>query len=204
MIWRLNKIQYPVYNLGPGKRIGIWVQGCSIRCDGCINRSTWDIGGGKKIDMLSFINFIEKLGGMYDGITISGGEPFDQYPQLMAFCNMIRKRTPLNILCYSGYTLAELGEKFPDKAFCSCINFLVDGCYEKNKVSAHHLKGSGNQEFYAFENGTARETLFENDCNKWSLQSSGETIYMAGVPMQDEMNTIAKNLLEQNIAVELE
>ena len=34
MNWQLNKIQYPLYNLGVGKRIGIWVKGCTLACDG--------------------------------------------------------------------------------------------------------------------------------------------------------------------------
>jgi anaerobic ribonucleoside-triphosphate reductase activating protein len=28
----VNRIQLPVQNLGPGRRIGVWLQGCGRRC----------------------------------------------------------------------------------------------------------------------------------------------------------------------------
>ena len=42
----ISRIHYPVTTLGPGKRIGIWMQGCSIRCPGCISADTWAPGRG--------------------------------------------------------------------------------------------------------------------------------------------------------------
>ena len=35
----IDRIHYPVYTLGPGKRIGIWFSGCSKKCYGCISPS---------------------------------------------------------------------------------------------------------------------------------------------------------------------
>lgn len=58
MNWQLNKIQYPVYNLGEGKRIGIWVQGCSIECKGCINKTLWNNNGGKGISVVDLFNWV--------------------------------------------------------------------------------------------------------------------------------------------------
>jgi anaerobic ribonucleoside-triphosphate reductase activating protein len=37
----LSPIHYPVRSLGPGAQAGIWFQGCSIRCRGCISSDTW-------------------------------------------------------------------------------------------------------------------------------------------------------------------
>ena len=37
----LSRLHFPVTTLGPGRRIGIWFQGCSIRCPGCISADTW-------------------------------------------------------------------------------------------------------------------------------------------------------------------
>jgi anaerobic ribonucleoside-triphosphate reductase activating protein len=42
----LNKAHFPVTVLGPGRRIGLWLQGCSIRCAGCVSRDTWEAGAG--------------------------------------------------------------------------------------------------------------------------------------------------------------
>jgi hypothetical protein len=84
----------------------------------------WKIGDCFTPLMLDIIYFIQEIQHNYEGITISGGEPFDQYPQLMAFASMIKRVTKLNILCYSGYYLKELEEKFSDKAFYQCLDFL--------------------------------------------------------------------------------
>ena len=37
----LNRVHFPVTALGPGRRVGIWLQGCSIRCPGCMSLDTW-------------------------------------------------------------------------------------------------------------------------------------------------------------------
>ena len=37
----LNKAHYPVTTLGPGRRIGLWLQGCTLACPGCVSRDTW-------------------------------------------------------------------------------------------------------------------------------------------------------------------
>ena len=34
---RIGRILYPIKALGPGTRIGIWVQGCPRECPGCAN-----------------------------------------------------------------------------------------------------------------------------------------------------------------------
>ena len=40
----LSRVHFPVTTLGPGRRLGIWFQGCSIRCPGCISADTWGPG----------------------------------------------------------------------------------------------------------------------------------------------------------------
>jgi anaerobic ribonucleoside-triphosphate reductase activating protein len=43
-----------------------------------------------------------------DGITISGGEPFEQPEALIALLSALRKRTSIDILVYSGYPIESL------------------------------------------------------------------------------------------------
>ncbi len=203
MNWHLNKLQYPVYNLGPGKRIGIWVQGCSIHCKGCINKSTWSNKSGKKIPILEIYNLIDALCRDYDGITITGGEPFDQYPQLMAFALLIKKKTKLNVLCYTGYYLDELDQKFPDKAFYSGIDFLIDGRYEKDLISINSMKGSENQCIYEFIDKRAIKTNINNIRKTWSISCEQDTIYMAGIPQKNEIAELTENMKLKGIHLEL-
>ena len=203
MIWNLNKIQYPVYNLGPGKRIGIWVQGCSIRCKGCINKSIWSQKQGKKTHIINIYTIVDMIFRDYDGITITGGEPFDQYPQLMAFAYLLKRKTSLNILCYTGYYLDELEQKFPDKAFFNCIDFLIDGRYEKQNSSSTSLKGSENQNVYKFLNNKPIKTTLNNVDKTWSLKYENDTVYMAGIPAQNEMESVVSKLASTGINIRI-
>jgi anaerobic ribonucleoside-triphosphate reductase activating protein len=199
MIWHLNKIQYPVYNLGPGKRLGIWVQGCSIHCKGCINKSTWNKKNGKKLPVINVYEIVNQLCQDYDGITITGGEPFDQYPQLMAFATMLKRKTNLNILCYTGFNLEELETKFPDKVFYKCIDFLIDGRFEKDNPSSNSIKGSENQAIYSFADGYPVKTDLRNIAKTWSIKCENEMVYMAGIPGDEEMDKMIKNLYESGL-----
>jgi anaerobic ribonucleoside-triphosphate reductase activating protein len=203
MILQLNKIQYPIYNLGPGKRFGIWVQGCSIHCKGCINKSTWAKKQGRKMHILDIYNLIELICKDYDGITITGGEPFDQYPELMTFAYLVKKRTKLNILCYTGYYLHELEQKYPDKAFYNCIDLLIDGRYEKERSSSNSLKGSDNQAIYKFVDKKDVKTNMVSTKKRWSVNAEEDTIYMAGIPADNEMLSLTDNLKTVGIHLKL-
>ena len=73
----LSRLHFPVTALGPGRRIGLWVQGCSIRCAGCISLDTWAPGKGSTT-VAAVAEVIMRWIDEADGLTISGGEPLDQ------------------------------------------------------------------------------------------------------------------------------
>jgi anaerobic ribonucleoside-triphosphate reductase activating protein len=194
MNWRLNKIQYPVYNLGPGKRVGIWVQGCDLGCNGCLNQTLWGTHGGRRIDVLEIFNWLISLDGEFDGITVSGGEPFQQYEALIAFLHLVRTRTRHDVYCFTGYYLDELNKLFPDKLFCRYIDLLVDGRYVAELHEDSNLKGSSNQTIYKFINGTPH-IVEEPSPIQWSLKVSEDNrIYMAGIPKQRDLEKICSEL----------
>ncbi|RTR34178.1 pyruvate formate lyase 1-activating protein [Shewanella atlantica] len=63
---------------GPGIRFITFMQGCLMRCQYCHNRDTWDLHGGREIEVdelmtqiISYRPFLEASGG---GVTASGGE----------------------------------------------------------------------------------------------------------------------------------
>jgi len=195
MNWQLNKIQYPVYNLGEGKRIGIWVQGCTLACDGCINEMIWSKKKGKAVAIYELYQYIDSISENFDGITISGGEPFQQYEQLIAFSYLIKTRTKLNIHCFTGYEIKELEDLFPDKLFLQYIDSLVDGRYVKERHSNNNLVGSSNQKTYRIKNGKAKLSTRQKGSNKWSLSVTKDgTIYMAGIPKEKEIEMIENHL----------
>lgn len=202
MYWRLNRLQYPVYNLGPGKRLAVWVQGCSLGCAGCINPELWPAAGGKNIQpeqlAIGLLPAVHQL----NGITITGGEPFEQYEPLIAFCTLIKQKINTNILVFSGYTLHELMEAHPDKLFLQCIDYLVDGRYIEGHSEKYTLKGSPNQKIYTFENGKIMEIKTLTNSKKWSFAANCEkTIFMAGIPGEGEMQKIKEELGKTGINI---
>jgi anaerobic ribonucleoside-triphosphate reductase activating protein len=200
MNWRLNKIQFPIYNLGNGKRIGIWVQGCNLGCKGCVNQTLWSKQGGKSIPIIDLFNWILSIQNQYDGITISGGEPFQQYEQLISFLHMVKTKTKLDIHCFSGYYLNELYELFPDKLFLKYIDTLVDGRFIEEQQDDSNTKGSSNQNIYKFENSIPVDYNQIEVSNKWSIKiGTDNQIYMAGIPRKNELNILCENLAEVGI-----
>ena len=112
----LSRIHYPVTQLGPGRRVGIWLQGCSIRCAGCISMDTWAQGRGVTT-VEEVLTAITPWAAEAQGFTVSGGEPFQQPDALAELLRGIvawRSGRPasgpdaVDILVYTGYTLSRL------------------------------------------------------------------------------------------------
>lgn len=200
MNWRLNKIQHPIYNLGPGRRIGIWVQGCTLACAGCVNQTLWSAEGGASVAVADVFNWLVSRADEFDGVTISGGEPFEQYEPLIAFLHLVKQKTALDVYCFSGFYLEELNERFPDRLFYRYLDYLVDGRYVAGRHENRNAKGSSNQTLYRFADGVARLQAEDFSVNQWSLRvGENETIYMAGIPKKSDLNLISRQLAKVGI-----
>ena len=94
---------------GPGIRLTVFTQGCSHNCPGCHNPQTHDYRGGMEMDIEEIVKMV-KANPMLDGITLSGGEPFDQ---AIACANLARriKELGLSVVVYSGYKYEYLLQK---------------------------------------------------------------------------------------------
>ena len=104
----LNKAHYPVTTLGPGRRIGLWLQGCGLACPGCIAQDIWTFTADQALPLPVLLAWCQEVAqhGL-DGITISGGEPFAQPEALLALLQALhdwRDNAGLNfdLLGYSG------------------------------------------------------------------------------------------------------
>ena len=120
-------------NNGEGIRKVIFAQGCKHHCKGCFNPSTHDFNGGYECDTDKIIERINN-DYMIDGVTFSGGDPFEQAE---AFAEIAKNINPeLNIWCYTGYTLQEIIDKANEKPewvdLLTHIDVLVDGKFEED------------------------------------------------------------------------
>lgn len=139
MVLRTNFIVESSKVQGPGNRFTVWVQGCSIHCKGCRNTDTWDSKAGTETDIDTLVSRILKAN--VDGVTISGGEPLDQFEAVL---ELTQKVFPyLNVFLCSGYSYEHIVKNF--RAIFDSVDLLCSGPFENDKVCESQWKGSSNQ-----------------------------------------------------------
>lgn len=133
-------------NNGEGIRKVIFAQGCKHHCKGCFNPDTHDFNGGYDCDTEKIIERINN-DYMIDGVTFSGGDPFEQAEAFAHIAKNINK--DLTIWCYTGYTLQQIIDNIDRpgwKELITNIDVLVDGKFEEDKKDRNlKYKGSSNQ-----------------------------------------------------------
>lgn len=138
----LSRLHFPVSALGPGRRIGIWFQGCSIRCPGCISADTW-AATKPSSTVHDVLAAIRPWLATADGITISGGEPFDQTVALEVLLRCLRAESAGDILVFSGYPLEALHAHL--SRMRGLIDAIVSDPFERTATQSLRLRGSDNQ-----------------------------------------------------------
>ena len=97
---------------GDGMRCVIFFSGCSHNCKGCHNEhlKSGEFYEPKTVDELC-VKISNQIG-IIDGVTLSGGEPFDQNIELLD--KLVGRITSmgLNVWIYTGYTVEQLVYKF--------------------------------------------------------------------------------------------
>ena len=132
---------------GNGFGVTLFVQGCSHHCPGCHNPTTWDFDGGYLFDENVLARFCNAMSDEnIHRLTISGGEPFDQYCAVLSICKMVRSLWPdKQIWIYTGYTFEQLQERDTEEIFNYC-DVIVDGEYQQDKRDLSlAFRGSSNQ-----------------------------------------------------------
>ena len=183
------RIAYWVENTfseGPGKRFAVWFQGCSIKCDGCITKELWDFNGGKKMNISELL---EKIRNSYEknrieGVSILGGEPFDQRKPLSELVMGI-KELGLSIIVFTGYIYEELKSKndFYINNVLNTIDVIVDGPYIKELYTENlYLRGSSNQRIVMLSSRYS-EADFKRK-NSFDLKYKNGKLLIVGFPFR--------------------
>jgi anaerobic ribonucleoside-triphosphate reductase activating protein len=148
---------------GPGLRSALWVQGCSVHCPGCFNPQLWaEIGGRLENTAELADSFVtDALSAGVEGITLLGGEPFDQAAALASIAEAFRA-AGLTVMTFSGYPLELLTEwalERPDIArLLAATDLLIDGPYLRDRPDAiRPWLGSTNQGIRALTPAYAAE-----------------------------------------------
>jgi anaerobic ribonucleoside-triphosphate reductase activating protein len=128
----------------------VWVQGCTLSCPGCFNPHTHPqkLGQSISVDLLAgrILQHAPKL----EGITISGGEPFQQTKPLTQILQIVRAKSSLSVIVFSGYTWEELQNRPGAAQLIACCDVLIAGRYQQTHRLAIGLSGSSNKTMHFF------------------------------------------------------
>jgi len=202
---QLSRVHFPVTTLGPGQRLGIWFQGCSIRCSGCISADTW--GPGRTVvDVASLLEQVAPWLDQADGVTISGGEPFDQFDALLQMLVGLRQRTAADILVYSGHPLETL-QPMLDQAR-DLIDAVISDPYIEQADQSLALRGSDNQRLTLLTAlGRSRLASLERASTPADkaldlMFDATGTVWMAGIPRRGDLLRLRELLRAQGHQVQ--
>lgn len=180
---------------GPGSRFVIWVQGCPLHCSGCINQRFLPyeprrlLSTGELFDLIVSTKDIE-------GVTYTGGEPFEQSAALADLSGLVRA-AGLTIMCYSGYTLAELEDLEGDgaRALLSQLDILVDGRYVERLARPLVWRGSSNQKVH-FVSQAYRQlaATVDRECIEIEVEADDNGLTFTGNLDGEILSRIAENL----------
>jgi anaerobic ribonucleoside-triphosphate reductase activating protein len=193
----INKAHFPVTVLGPGRRIAIWLQGCSIACKGCVSQDTWARDPGRDMNVAQLLAWCRQTSaGVFDGVTISGGEPFDQPQALAALLDGLTQwraqgGPDFDILCYSGYPLASLQKKHA--SLLEKLDALIPEPYVEKLPLTHAWRGSANQPLALLsERGRSRyavhvESSAQVPTKTLQTMVDGDRVWYVGIPGRGDM-----------------
>lgn len=182
----LARMYYPVKVLGPGSRVGIWMNGCEQGCIGCISPELQTYDRSKEVSIDEIMHMLKQIESPIDGFTISGGEPFYKPEALNALVQTLASICD-DILIFSGYTIKELkaqGKESIDSVLNTCAA-LIDGPYVKELNDNSGLRGSSNQRCWVFKYPD-KYTGIEIAERKLQNIVYGESVLTIGIP-QGEM-----------------
>lgn len=131
---------------GPGERFVIWVQGCTLGCPGCWNRTMLSPRPKQLIARETLLQQILETDSL-QGITLLGGEPLQQLNNVLWLLQQV-KSTGLDTMIFTGYEWQEILSD--EKAnILPVTDILITGRYIKALRNIHlQWRGSSNQSIH--------------------------------------------------------
>lgn len=134
-----------------------------------------------------------------DGITVSGGEPFDQREALFELLARLRALTAADILVFTGYPWSTISEALA--SLPSLIDAIITGPFDIDEKQTLALRGSDNQELHFITAlGRARFESFdrpidESDRTFDVMFDENGDVWLAGIPARGDFRRL-RNILE--------
>ena len=203
-IVQISRLHFPVTTLGYGRRIGIWTQGCSIRCPGCVSRDTWERRSELGVPVSEIIRSLRPWLSVADGVTLSGGEPFDQAVGIRELLLQLRSEFDGDILAFSGYSRADLDSRHPD--IVQMLDVVITEPFAQGAKQTLALRGSDNQRVFLLTELARRRYPEGIDHLPWGEKRGLDVVvhedgvWMAGIPRQEDMARLREQLAMRGFA----
>lgn len=127
---------------GPGIRSVLFLQGCSRKCQGCHNPKLQDSNGGYQISIVDLVQYVT-TNCRNKKLTVSGGEPLEQLPELDALLRQLQK-TEFDVCLYTSCEVDDVPSTVKEK-----LHYLKTGSFQRKLVyPPKPFVGSNNQAFY--------------------------------------------------------
>ncbi|WP_410597390.1 4Fe-4S cluster-binding domain-containing protein [Amycolatopsis sp. lyj-23] len=206
---RINRLHHPLTVLGHGVRAGIWLQGCTIGCAGCASRDTWDPAAGEDVEPAAVVRWLDSLDGPLDGVTVSGGEPFQQplgLAALLAELDRWRRGRdrPADLLVFSGYSHARLAARPECADALGRCDAVVAGPYVERRNRGTELRGSDNQEIVPLTPLGAERYGGSAAAPAPAMQLSADAgaVRLIGIPRRGDLDRLRAGLAARGITAE--
>lgn len=186
-------MHFPVTTLGPGRRLGIWFQGCSIRCSGCISADTWAFKS-PDITVDELCGSLTQWVGSASGVTISGGEPFDQAQGLVELVKRLKSMFKGDLLIFTGYSYEQISPQLD--LLPGLVDAVISDPFRQDDAQTKALRGSDNQRLHLLTSlGHERLSCYErprsgkDDALDLMFDSEGSA-WIAGIPRRGDMHRL--------------
>lgn len=202
---RVADVQARSLAAGPGLRTVVWVAGCHRRCPGCLKPEWFDFAAGR---LIAAEHLVEMLGADKEtnGVTFSGGEPFEQAPALARIARLVRA-TGRNVLVYTGYRYEFLRDSGTEahRHLLAVTDILIEGEYRADLGGAGAWRGSINQRVLVLSSEGSRvleaEAANGTPRNDVQVVIDGVGLRVTGCPAPGFMRRFTEQLASRGVVL---
>lgn len=197
---QIARVLHPVTALGPGRRVGVWVQGCTLACPGCASTDTWDGTAGTTVsvtDLAALVAHLFAADPSLTGLTITGGEPLQQATELATLLVALRAEwltagAEIDVLLFTGYAARTARVLAPQ--LLGLADVVVSGPYRAHHGHGGGILGSSNQEVVVRTTLGHRRMSHLSEAQPLQVTISGSDITMIGLPRPGDLDRLRTEL----------
>jgi anaerobic ribonucleoside-triphosphate reductase activating protein len=197
----VSRIHFPVTTLGFGRRVGLWLQGCSIRCPGCLSKDTWEVTSAHRVPKDEVLRQLRQWLPEADGLTVSGGEPLDQPDALRWLLEAVRRDFSGDLLVYSGYSWEHIVSQTP--WIQSVADVVISDPYRPEFGNQRVWRGSDNQHARLLSRLGVERYGGDLDDQVWPHERrldvcvSDGVVWLAGIPRPGDLSKLRRALWQR-------